>query len=112
MILYSSTLLLLAALVVFMMVYIGLRYHRISKKLAISHALIAIMGLCFLGAQIFHGPINKYNNGAALLLVLALIGGGMLLALRDGDRSPPMPVVVIHAIMALAGLTVLLLGNF
>jgi hypothetical protein len=112
MILYSSTLLLLAALVGFVMVYIGLRYHRSSKKLAISHALIAIIGLGFLGAEIFRGPINKYNNGAALLLVLALIGGGMLLALRDGDRAPAMPVVAIHAIMALAGLTVLLLGSF
>jgi hypothetical protein len=74
--------------------------------------VIAIMELGFPGTQIFRDPISKYNNGAALLLVLALIGGSMLLALRDGERLPPMPVVVIHAIMALVGLAVLLLGSF
>ncbi len=110
MILYSILLLALAVTLGFFMVFIGFRYHRSSLKLAISHALFAIAGLSFLGLQIYHGPMNKYNNGAALLLTLALIGGGMLLALREGKRAPAMPVVTIHAIIALTGLTVLMLG--
>jgi peptidoglycan/LPS O-acetylase OafA/YrhL len=110
MILYSILLLTLAVTLGFLMVFLGCRYHRSSLKLAISHALLAIAGLGFLGMQIYRGPIEKYNNGAALLLILALIGGGMLLALREGNRAPPMPVVTIHAIFALAGLTVLILG--
>jgi len=108
--LYSITLLTLAAILGFIMVFAGLQYHRSSLKLAVSHALFAITGLGFLGAQIYHGAIDKYNNVAALLLVLALVGGGMLIALREGNRAPPMPLVTIHAVMALAGLTVLLLG--
>lgn len=93
------------------MVFIGLRYHRSSLRLAISHVLLAITGLGFLGMQIYQGPINKYNNGAALLLFFALIGGGLLLALRDGNSKPPMPVVTIHAILALIGISILLLGT-
>jgi len=92
------------------MIFIGLRYHRSSPKLALSHVLIAIAGLIFLTIQIVRGPLDKYNNGAALLLVLAFIGGGMLFALRDGNRAPAMPVVAIHALIALAGISVLFLG--
>lgn len=110
MIFYAGTLLILAAILGFIMIFIALRYHRSSLKLAIVHVLFAIAGLGFLGFQIVRGPIDKYNNVAALLLVLTFIGGGMLLALREGNRSPPMPVVTIHASLALAGLLVLLLG--
>jgi len=108
--LYSILLLTTAAALGFFMVFIGFRYHRSSLKLAISHGVIGIAGLVFLAMQIYRGPTDKYNNGAALLLVLTVIGGGILLALRDGKQAPPMPVVAIHAIMALIGLTVLLLG--
>jgi asparagine N-glycosylation enzyme membrane subunit Stt3 len=108
--LYASILLTLAAAFGFTMIFIGLYYHRSSKKLAISHALLAITGFGFLGIQIYRGPVDKYNNSAALLLLLALIGGGMLLALREDNHSPSMPLVTIHAILALAGILVLTLG--
>ena len=54
--------------------------------------------------------INKYNNVAALLMILALIGGVMLFALRETSKPPPMTLVAIHAIMALTGLLLLILG--
>jgi hypothetical protein len=107
---YASILLAVAATLGLVMVILGVRYHRSSFKLAMSHAAIAIGGLGFLGTKIINGPINKYNNVAALLLVLALIGGGMLFALREKDQPPAMMMVVIHASMALAGLVVLFLG--
>lgn len=107
---YASILLAIAATLGIVMVILGVRYHRSSFKLAMSHAVIAIGGLGFLATQIINGPINKYNNVAALLLLLALIGGGMLFALREKDRPPAMIMVFIHASMALAGLVVLFLG--
>lgn len=110
MIFYASLLLATAAVLGLTMVFIGVLFHRSSFKLAMSHAAFALAGLAFLGTQIVQGPINKYNNGAALLLALALIGGGMLFALREKNKPPAMMLVLIHALMALAGLTVLILG--
>ncbi len=107
---YASILLAIAATLGLVMVVLGVRYHRSSFKLAVSHAAIAIGGLGFLATQIINGPLNKYNNVAALLLVLALVGGGMLFALREKEQPPAMMMVVIHASMALAGLVVLFLG--
>lgn len=92
------------------MVVLGVRYHRGSLALGLSHASVALLALGFLFVQIFHGPIDMFNNTAALLLVLALCGGGLLLALREGRKPPPMLVVSIHAIMALVGLLILVLG--
>lgn len=112
MVLYSISLLILAALLGFTIIYIGIRHHCSSSKLALGHALLGISGLIFLGIHIAGSSIDKYNNVAALLLVLALIGGGLLFALRDNDSAPPMPAVTIHAIIAVAGLSVLLLGYF
>jgi len=108
---YAIILLSLAATFGLSMVFIGARFQRSSLKLAMGHATFALAGLAFLGTQIYQGPINKYNNGAALLLALALIGGGMLFALREKDKPPAMMLVLMHAIMAIAGLSVLILGQ-
>lgn len=91
-------------------VVIGVRYHRGSLALGLSHASAALLALGFLFIRIYQGPNNKFYNGAALLLVLALCGGGLLLALREGKKPPPMPVVAIHAIIALVGILLLVLG--
>ncbi|HHJ34973.1 MAG TPA: hypothetical protein ENJ87_04335 [Gammaproteobacteria bacterium] len=111
MILTSIILFTLAACLGLFLVVLGLRYHRSSLKVALTHATIAIAALFFLTAQIINGPLNKFNNAAALLMVLALTGGLMLFALRESDKPPAMAVVSIHAIMALAGLLLLALGN-
>lgn len=60
--------------------------------------------------QIISGATDKYNNVAALLMILALIGGLMLFALREHNKPPPMVLVGIHALMALVGLLVLFIG--
>jgi len=91
-------------------VVIGIRYHRSSLALGLSHASVALLALGFLFVQIFRGPVNKFNNAAALLLVLALCGGGLLLLLREGRKPPPMVIVSIHAMMAITGLLLLVLG--
>ena len=110
MILTAIILFTIAITIGLLLVVLGVRYHRNSAKGGLLHAGIAITALGFLGTQIINGPTNKFNNAAALLMLLALTGGLMLFALREQDSPPPMVVVGIHAIMALSGLLLLVLG--
>lgn len=100
----------LAASLGLFLVVLGVRYRRRSAKIGLIHASLGLLAFGLLIAQIVSGAINKYNNVAALLMVLALIGGLMLFALREHNKPPPMVLVAIHAGMALAGLLVLFLG--
>ncbi|HKK04774.1 MAG TPA: hypothetical protein VKA50_02900 [Gammaproteobacteria bacterium] len=100
----------LAALFGLGLVVMGVRYHRGSLTLGLGHAGIAMLALIVLAVHIFTTRINMLYDNAALLFVLTLGGGVVLLALRDGRKSPPMVVVGIHALMALAGLAVLVVG--
>ena len=110
MILSSILLFSLAASLGLYLVVLGARYHRSSLKIGLSHASIGLLALALLFLQIMNGAINKYNNVAALLMILAVIGGIMLFALREKNKPPPMVLVGIHAVMALVGLLVLFLG--
>jgi hypothetical protein len=56
---------------------LGVHYHRSSLKIGLSHANIGLLALGLLMAQIISGVTDKYNNVAALLMILALIGGLM-----------------------------------
>ena len=96
------------------LVVLGVRHRRGSRPLAAAHAGIALLGLSLLGMRIFDGPTHILYNDAALLFALALSGGLVLLAVRLGDRehhSPPSMIgVSLHAAMALAALSLLVLG--
>ena len=110
MLLSSILLFSIAACLGLFMVVLGVRYHRSSLKLALSHASIGLLALALLMTQIFTGVTDKFNNVAALLFILAIIGGLMLFALREPKQAPPMILVGIHAFMALLGLLLLILG--
>lgn len=88
----------------------GLRYHRGSLRLGLSHAAIAILALILLGIQIFHESIHMLYDDAALVFVLTLAGGVVLLALREGHKPPPGVVVGIHGAMAITALVLLVVG--
>lgn len=96
------------------LVVLGVRHRRGSRALAAVHALVALLGLSLLGMHVFSGRINFWYNSAALLFVLALIGGLLMLALRSGDqdkKSPPSMVgVSLHAVMGVSALVLLVLG--
>ncbi|VAW82016.1 hypothetical protein MNBD_GAMMA13-1118 [hydrothermal vent metagenome] len=100
----------LAAAIGLALVVMGVRYHRSSLTLGLVHASAAVLALTFLGTYILREPINMLYNNAAVLFVLALSGGVILLALHDKHKPPPMIVVGIHAVMALAGLLLLVFG--
>ncbi len=96
------------------LVVLGLRYRRGSLLLAAAHAGSALLGLGLLIWHIAGAPTQKLYNLAALLFVLALLGGAVLLALRVGKREyrtpPPMIVVTLHAAMGLFALLLLVVG--
>lgn len=110
MILSSILLFSLAASLGLFLVVLGTRYHRSSAKIGLIHASMGLLAFGLLIAQIVSGVINKYNNVAALLMILALTGGFLLFALREHNKPPPMVLVAIHAGMALVGLLVLYIG--
>lgn len=111
MIFYAILLFGLAMSIGLIIIYMGMRYQRGSLALGLSHAVVAVAALVFLVVAIFREPVHHmlYNN-AALLFVLALAGGLVLLALREGRKPPPMVVVGVHAAMALFALYLLVRG--
>ena len=97
------------------MVVLGLRFQRGSLPLAAAHVSCAVLGLGVLMWQIVNATVtHKLYNLAALLFVLALLGGVVLLALRTSKREyrtpPPMIVVILHAIMGVFALLLLVVG--
>jgi len=112
MLLYSNLLLLLAAIIGLIMIFIGFHYHRSSLMLVTSHVLLATAGLASLIYQITRDFISLYNIAAALLLMLTLVVGAILAALRDNKQPAPMPAVTVHALIGLAGISLLLLGSY
>lgn len=109
-----SIVILLFSLVVLIggyLVYIGVRQHRGSPALAYTHASIASLALVLLIVDIFNTTVTyKLYNIAAFLFVLALIGGVVLLALREGRKPPAMFLVMLHASMGLLALYLLIQG--
>ena len=112
MLLYSNLLLILAAVIGFIMIFIGLHYHRRLLMLVIGHVLFAVVGLATLLYQITREFISQYIIAAAVLLMLTLVVGAILAALRDNKQPAPMPAVTVHAIIGLAGISLLLLGSY
>ena len=110
MIISSILLFSIAASLGLYLVVLGIRYRRSSLKIGLIHSSLGLLALALLILQIINTEVNKYNNVAALLMILAFIGGLMLFALRESNKPPPMILVAIHAVMALIGLLLLFLG--
>jgi len=93
------------------LVVLGMRYRRGSLPVAIAHVAAAIAGLVLLLMHIANSSTQRLHNLAALLFVLALLGGFVLLALRISKREyltpPPMIAVALHAAVGLFALLLL-----
>lgn len=92
------------------LVFVGLRHRKRLPALGLTHAGLAFCGIVLLFTLIFTSPSDKLNNVAALFMLFALVGGGMVFALREQDRPPSIAMVIAHAIMGLAGLSLLILN--
>jgi hypothetical protein len=111
--LHATTLLLISAVVVgIYLVFLGLSERKRSPGLGLTHAVLALSGIMVLFTEIFTGPTDKLNNAAALFLLFAIVGGGMVFALHEENRPPSMAAVTAHAIMGLAGISLLIINLF
>ena len=108
----SAFLLISAVAVGFYLVLLGLRQRKRSPVLGLTHAGLALSAILVLFTEIFTGPTDKINNLAALFLLFAIVGGGMVFALPEDNRPPSMVAVTAHAIMGLAGISLLIINLF
>ena len=108
-----TTLLLITAVAVgFFLVFLGLRQRRRSPGLALVHVGLALSATIVLFTEIFTGVTDKLNNVAALFLLFAVVGGGIVFALHEENRPPSMAAVTAHAIMGLVAITLLIINLF
>jgi hypothetical protein len=108
----TALLLCTAAAVGFYLVFVGLHQRKRSPGLAIVHVCLALSGTIVLFTEIFTGPTDKLNNVAALFLLFAVVGGGIVLALHEENRPPSMAAVTAHAIMGLVAVSLLIINLF
>ena len=87
---------------------------RFQKKplpfgVAILHGLLAALGLIILLTSVISaastGPLPKVALG---LLVVAALGGFALFSFHVRKKELPIPLVLVHAVVAVAGLASLL----
>lgn len=82
------------------MAYHGVRQRVCSRHLAFAHAAGALSTVILLAIAIFRLPVqHMFYNLALTLFIMALLGGLVLLGLRDGKRPPPIIVIILHALM-------------
>ena len=110
---FAAVLLLISAVAVGLyLVMLGLRQRKRSPGLALTHVGLALSAIAVLFTEIFTGPADKINNLAALFLFFALVGGGLVFALHEKNRPPSMAAVTVHAIMGMAGISLLFINLF
>jgi hypothetical protein len=101
----------LAILAGLSLVFMGVCYHRSSLTLGLGHGGIALTAVVLLIINIVQSATtHRLYNDAALLFILTLGGGLVLMMTRGNNKSAPMPVVIIHASLALLALALLING--
>jgi hypothetical protein len=109
----AATLLLITTVAVgIYLIVLGLRQRKRSPGLGLTHAGLALSGVIVLFTEIFIGPTDKLNNVAALFLFFAIVGGGIVFALHEEKKPPSMAAVTAHAIMGVAGVSLLVINLF
>jgi len=98
----------LAALVGITLATLHFRKKGAPLWLALVHLILAAAGLVtFIGTVVQHRAV--WLLGLSLtLFVLAALGGFAMLALRLKKKAPPKPLIVIHALVAVAAFVLLL----
>jgi peptidoglycan/LPS O-acetylase OafA/YrhL len=108
-----TTLLLSAAVVIGLyLVIVGLRRNKRIPTLGIAHAALALSGIIVLLGHILGGPLDRLDNTAALFLFFALLGGVLVFSLHEENKGPSIPVVALHAVMGVVGISLLLINLF
>ena len=81
--------------------------------MALGHGFVAVIGLILLGYAAATDGIPQLAQIALGVFVLAAIGGAtMFLGFHIKERALPIPFVVGHGLIAIAGLALLLFAVF
>lgn len=99
------------ALIVFAIAAVGgviLASHVLRDKFApwvvsLLHALLGATGLVLLIALLLEGDAPQVVTIAFVLLLLAALGGFLLVSFHARKKLPPKAIVLVHAGVAVAG---------
>ncbi|MEO8876837.1 MAG: hypothetical protein ABI461_14685 [Polyangiaceae bacterium] len=88
---------------------------RFQKKelpfpVAILHGLLAASGLVALLLAVVNGTATGSAKIALGLFVVAALGGFFLFSLHLRKRELPIPVVLVHAVVAVVAFAILVIG--
>jgi hypothetical protein len=105
-------------LILFMLIMVGgiglairdRREPRLPLKISVFHGLLGVAALVWLVVQAIAHPGVRPVNLAILVFILTALGGLLLFAFRASKQRLPLAVVLLHAVFALAGLTLLFAG--
>lgn len=75
--------------------------------LAVGHGLLAAAGLVVLVIHLVADGWSTLPGTACVLLVLAALGGFVVFGMHLRERLIPVPLTVVHALLAVAGVGLL-----
>ena len=102
----------IAALGGLVLASIRLRGSNPPLALALVHGAVAAAGLVALIAAVLHASASPSSPRIALaLFVVAALGGFVLFATHLRKRNIPVPLMLIHAVVAVGGFVTLLVGS-
>jgi FtsH-binding integral membrane protein len=99
-----------AALGGLIMASIRLRGSNPPLALALVHGTVAAAGLIALIVALLHASESLPKN-ALVLFINAALGGYELFATHLRKKNIPVPLMLIHAVVAVGGFVVLLIGS-
>jgi membrane protease YdiL (CAAX protease family) len=91
---------------------IRLRGKNPPLALALVHGAVAAAGLVALIVAVLHAGASAFLPRIALaLFVIAALGGFVLFATHLRKKNIPVPLMLIHAVVAVGGFVTLLIGS-
>ncbi len=85
-----------------------LNHKSLPFPLAILHGLVAAAGLVVLIVAIATGASTTLRNVVLVLLIIAALGGFALFSFDLRKKLLPMPLLLVHALLAVFGFALLL----
>jgi hypothetical protein len=81
-----------------------------ALPVALVHGAVAASGLVVLIIAVVGGAVPPIAKVALIVFLVAALGGFFLFAHHLQKKALPIPVMVVHALVAVAGFVLLLLG--
>lgn len=84
------------------------RGRALPLKVSATHGVLGVLAIVLLVMQAMAHPGNHPANMASIVFMITALGGLLLFAFRASKQTLPLGVVLLHALIALAGLTLLI----